>query len=117
MRRDSTIALLIGLAAAAGCRDDAVDALEATRLEVCRCQNAACVNAAMDKLRDLPTRNRHKAEDIARRITDCAASIYRLSDAGPDEPPEDAAGAEPGSGSGSGSAGSGSAATGAGPTR
>ena len=95
-------ALAIGLAAG-GCRDDGVDALEATRVAVCECRDAECVNAAMGKLKDLPTRHRTKAEGIARAITECAASVYRATDAATDEAPtdEDASGAGSGSGSGS----------------
>ena len=100
-----TIALTVGLALA-GCRDEGVDALEATRVEVCQCQDAACVNAAMEKLQDRPTRNRHKAEGISRAIAECIAAVYRASDAATEpseEPDEDengaGDGAEPGAGS------------------
>lgn len=84
---------LVLLLLAAGCKDEAIAALESTRDKVCACKTAACVDSAMDKLADHPTDKQHKAEEIAREITDCVARIYSDTDAAP--PPPDAAPGEP----------------------
>jgi|SRR5687767_13377516 hypothetical protein len=85
---------------AAGCKDDAIVALETARERVCSCKDATCVNAAMDAMADHPTKDPRRAEAIAREITDCVARIYKLSDAAPEPPPpppsNDAAPAPPG---------------------
>jgi hypothetical protein len=84
--RFAIAAALIVLAAA--CKDDAIVALESTRERVCSCTDATCVNAAMDAMRDHPTKDPRRAEAIAREITDCVARIYKQSDAAPPPPPE-----------------------------
>jgi hypothetical protein len=83
----------LAIAFLAGCKDEAIDALETTRDKVCACDGAACVNAALDALADKPTKHQRKAEAIARQITDCVARIYQTSDAAPavDAAPIDAA--------------------------
>jgi hypothetical protein len=85
--------LAIAAALVVGCKDEAIESLEATRDSVCACHDATCVNAAMNKLVDRPTKYKRKAELLARDITDCMARIYRTSDAAPsvDAAPEDAA--------------------------
>ena len=81
--------VLVLLLLAAGCKDEAIAALESTRDKVCQCKTAACVDTAMNALVDHPTDKQHKAEGIAREITDCVARIYQQTDAAP--PPPDAA--------------------------
>jgi hypothetical protein len=80
-RRAPVVVTALAAAILGGCRDEGVRALEATRERVCKCQDAACVNAAMDALEDRPTRHQRRAEGIAREITDCIARVYRESDA------------------------------------
>jgi hypothetical protein len=83
------VKLVVLLLLAAGCKDEAISALESTRDKVCACKTAACVDTAMNALVDRPTDKQHRAESIARDITDCVARIYRQTDAAP--PPPDAA--------------------------
>jgi len=92
------VKLLALLLLAAGCKDEAIAALESTRDKVCQCRTAACVDTAMNALADHPTDKQHKAEQIAREITDCVARIYQQTDAAPPPPdagPDDAVDAAP----------------------
>jgi hypothetical protein len=90
------VRLLAIAALVAGCKDEAIESLEVAREAVCACPDAACVNAAMNKLVDRPTKHQRKAELLAQDITDCVARIYRSSDAAPtvDAAPPDAPGAD-----------------------
>jgi hypothetical protein len=85
------VLVAVAAAAIAACRDDGVAVLQSTRDRVCACQDAACVNAAMDALEDRPTRYQRRAEGLAREITDCIARVYQASDArGPEDEAVDA---------------------------
>jgi hypothetical protein len=81
--RVAPVVLAVALAA---CRDQGLAALETTRDRVCKCTDAACVNAALDALEDKPTRHQRRAEGVAREITDCIARVYQTTDArGPED--------------------------------
>jgi hypothetical protein len=95
---DAARALLVILALGAGCKDDAIAALESTRNRVCECKDATCVNAAMSAMKDHPTKHQRKAEAVAREIMDCVARVYQETDAPMDLP--DAATAEADAGAG-----------------
>jgi entry exclusion lipoprotein TrbK len=94
-------ALVVVVALVAGCKDDAIEALESARSRVCECKDATCVNAAMDAMQDHPTKHQRKAEAIAREIMDCVARVYQQTDARVDEPDAEV---ELSNGTGSGSA-------------
>ena len=84
--RVAPVVLAVAAATLAACRDEGLAALETTRDQVCKCTDAACVNAAMDALQDKPTRHQRRAEGIAREITDCIARVYQTTDArGPED--------------------------------
>jgi len=84
--------LLVVALLVAACKDEAIESLESTRDTVCACNDAACVNTAMNKLVDRPTKEQRKAELLSGAIMDCVARIYRASDAAPavDAAPADA---------------------------
>ena len=78
--------VVLALGVGAGCKDEAVAALEKTRNRVCECRDATCVNAAMEAMKDHPTNHQRKAEAVAREIMDCVARVYQQTDAGTDVP-------------------------------
>jgi hypothetical protein len=69
LTRAALLACVVGSSGAA-CRDRGLAAMEAVRAEVCRCQDASCVTAALAKL---PA----KDPDDAARTRALAAAIQR----------------------------------------
>lgn len=98
---------LAALAALVGaCKDRRLMQLENVRAEVCRCEDAACVNSALARMPTAGPKRERAAQRVAAEILDCVAKVGQQapSPAAPaqspaprppsDEPEEDPAPAE-----------------------
>ncbi len=80
---------LIVAALAIGCKDRRLVQLENVRAEVCRCQDAACVNAALARMPTAGPKREHAAQRLAAEILDCVAKVGQqppLEDLSPTAP-------------------------------
>jgi hypothetical protein len=94
MSRALVIAAALALAGAA-CRDARLEQLQAIRDEVCACKSAACGEEAMKRVPQGGGRSGHRAQKVARAMTECLHKLY-LSDLPSTDP--DAEAPEPGAG-------------------
>lgn len=82
---------LVVAALAIGCKDRRLVQLENVRAEVCRCQDAACVNAALARMPTAGPKREHAAQRLAAEILDCVAKVGQqpaLEDLPPTSAPE-----------------------------
>lgn len=68
-------ALAMAAVAAGGCKDRRLVQLENVRTEVCRCQDAACVNAALARLPTAGPKRERAAQRVAAEILECVAKV------------------------------------------
>lgn len=86
---------LVVAALAIGCKDRRLVQLENVRAEVCRCQDAACVNAALARMPTAGPKREHAAQRLAAEILDCVAKVGQQPPL-EDLPPTSAPKTEPG---------------------
>lgn len=84
------LALAVALA---GCRDRRLVQLERVRAEVCRCKDAACVDAALARMPTGGPRDKRAGQKVAAEILGCVAKVGELEPAPEVEEPR--ADAEP----------------------
>lgn len=85
-----------------GCSDPKLVQMTQVRDEVCKCLDAACVDAALAKLPARGPRAERSAQRVAQEIVRCVANVAEIDPAGTEDSSDDSASA-----AGSGAAGSG----------
>lgn len=88
----ATALALVGLLTS--CRDRHLTQLERVHEEVCRCQDAACVHAALARMPAAGPRNRRAGQRLAAEILRCVARV------GESPPPPETGGAQAEAGAG-----------------
>lgn len=70
------LVIVVGAATSTACRDASLTQLEGVRDEVCQCKTASCAEGAMQRVPAGEVKNNHRAQVIAREMTDCLAKLY-----------------------------------------
>lgn len=74
LTRAALLACVVG-SSGAGCRDGGLVAMEAVRAEVCRCQDAGCVTAALAKLPAKDPNDAARTRALAAAIQRCIVEL------------------------------------------
>lgn len=77
----AALAGLGGLGGLGGCKDPRLDQMIEVRDEVCKCQDAACVDAALGKLPAKAPREERRAQDVAQQIVRCVGQVAEIDPA------------------------------------
>ncbi|MBS1120045.1 MAG: hypothetical protein H6Q90_2273 [Deltaproteobacteria bacterium] len=96
-------AFVIAVGLGIGCRDKALEQLQAIQHEVCACKTPSCGEAALKKVPQQDVKATRDSQAAARKMMECMAKLY-LSERPSTDPDSEGSSSSADSGSGSGAA-------------